>query len=112
MDKDADAGTALFHDQGWRQNRHDHHQGRACTLTPPACRRSSAPIHRDCADPLGPLGRLLLTETLRIAKPYPSRPGQPADLLSPTLPGLRHDVATAANTAYSTPRHVQTVVHT
>src|SRR5690349_12297349 len=39
-------------DQGWRENRHDHHQGRARTLTSAACRRSSAPTHRDYADPV------------------------------------------------------------
>src|SRR3954470_24999764 len=42
----------LSDDQGWRENRHDHHQGRACTLTAAACRRSSAPTRRDNADPL------------------------------------------------------------
>jgi len=48
-------------DQGWRENRHDHHQGRARTLTSAACRRSSAPTHRDNADPLprGHIGRRL-----------------------------------------------------
>jgi hypothetical protein len=34
--------------QGWRQNRHDHHQSRVHTLTSIACRRSSAPSLRLC----------------------------------------------------------------
>jgi len=41
-------------DRDWRENRHDHHQGRARALTSTACRRSSAPTQRDFADPLAP----------------------------------------------------------
>jgi hypothetical protein len=40
-------------DHDRRQNRHDRHQDCARTFTSAACRRSSAPIHRDFADPLG-----------------------------------------------------------
>lgn len=35
------------------ENRHDHHHGRARTVIPAECRRSSLPTHHDFADPVG-----------------------------------------------------------
>jgi D-alanyl-D-alanine carboxypeptidase len=54
-------------DQGWRQNRHDHHQSRARTLIPAACHRSSAPTHRDFADPLANEVTLVIWTNLTVS---------------------------------------------
>jgi hypothetical protein len=85
----------LSDDQGWRQNRHDHHKG--CARTPTSDRVSPqlSTTHRDFAEPVtssrsipGALAGLILRGAILLALVSSRRP-PPATAALPCLIGER-----------------------